>query len=279
MKGGLRFSMVHARQYKPTTIRRLDSLAGNQCAAPKCTSKLIAKDGESLISKICHIEAASKNGPRWNPNMSDDELRDFENLILLCDECHIIIDNMAHEAKYPVRLLKQWKKDHNSTRTYERLNASPSLLNMVIAALADTEFDIEEAVTPSTLKAFEIDDKLSYNDIKRNRPLIDEYKAFYTKVNSLYQTLEREGSFKKEHLLRNIRGVYLHVKGKYVEGSDDCMDLIRKHSDDIIDDVLEILINKSEEKYSSFSEDITFGVPLIMVDAFMRCKILEEPVV
>lgn len=72
-----------ARQYKPTTIRRLDKLSGNQCAEPSCQKNLIAEDGQSIISKICHIEAASKNGPRWNSTMTDDERRDFSNLILL----------------------------------------------------------------------------------------------------------------------------------------------------------------------------------------------------
>ena len=50
-----------ARQYKPSTVRRLDTLSGNQCAAPGCTRSLIAKDGETILSKICHIEAASEN--------------------------------------------------------------------------------------------------------------------------------------------------------------------------------------------------------------------------
>jgi hypothetical protein len=34
-----------ARQYKPTTVRRLDTLSGNECAEPTCSKKLIAEDG------------------------------------------------------------------------------------------------------------------------------------------------------------------------------------------------------------------------------------------
>ena len=82
-----------ARQYKPSTVRRLDTLSGNECAHPNCTKKLIAEDGISIISKICHIAAASKEGPRFDENMTDDERRGFDNLILLCDEHHVIIDN------------------------------------------------------------------------------------------------------------------------------------------------------------------------------------------
>ena len=43
-----------SRQYKPSTVRRLDTLSGNECAHPNCSKKLIAEDGISIISKICH---------------------------------------------------------------------------------------------------------------------------------------------------------------------------------------------------------------------------------
>src|SRR5690606_4189692 len=82
-----------ARNYRPSHVKKLFALSGNECAAPDCTRRLIAKDGISIIAKICHIEAASDDGPRWNPSMNDDERRDFYNLILLCDEDHTIIDN------------------------------------------------------------------------------------------------------------------------------------------------------------------------------------------
>lgn len=49
-----------AREIKRSTLRRLDTLSGNECAHPDCLKKLIAEDGVSIISKICHIAAASK---------------------------------------------------------------------------------------------------------------------------------------------------------------------------------------------------------------------------
>jgi hypothetical protein len=87
-----------SRQYKRSTVRRLDTLSGNECAYPNCSRKLIAEDGISIISKICHIAAASKEGPRFDKDMTDDERRGFDNLILLCDEHHVMIDNKANEA-------------------------------------------------------------------------------------------------------------------------------------------------------------------------------------
>jgi len=266
-----------ARKYKPSTVKRLHALSGNQCAAPNCTRELIARDGETIVSKICHIEAASADGARWNADMDDDQRRHFDNLILLCDECHCIIDNKENETKYPVALLKQWKKQHKSTMTYSYLNQRPSLLNKIITAISEIELDAKEEASPPNVEAFEIEEKIKHNDIKRNKALIDEYKVFYKKVNSLYQILEEQGSFKKENLLRNIRGIYLQVKGKYVGNDVDPMQMIRDNADNIIEDVQDKLLAMAEEKTSNFSEDISFGISVIMVDAFMRCKILEEP--
>ena len=266
-----------ARDYKPSTVKRLHTLSGNECAAPDCTRALIARDGETIISKICHIEAASADGARWNPDMDDDQRRHFDNLVLLCDECHCIIDNKANEAKYPAPLLKQWKKQHESTRTYSYLNEHPSMLNMVINAISDIELDIEENISSLNIKAFDIDAKIKHNDIKRNKALIEEYKVFYTKVNSLYKVLEGQGSFKKDNLLRNIKGIYLQIKGKYIGNDSNPMLIIRDNADNIIEDVQDKLLILAEKKTCNYLEDISFGVSLIMVDAFMRCKILEDP--
>lgn len=266
-----------ARDYKSPTVKRLHTLSGNQCAAPGCTKAFIARDNKTIISKICHIEAASADWPRWNPDMDDDQRRHFDNLILLCDECHSIVDNKENEARYPVSLLKQWKKQHESTITYSYLNEHPSLLNMVITAISEIEFDADDDAFSPNMKAFEIEAKIKHNDIKRNKALIDEYKVFYTKVNSLYQTLEEQGLFKKEKLLRNIRSIYVKIMGKYVKDSTHPMQIIRDNADNIIEDVQDELLIIAEKKTISFSEDISFGVSIIMVDAFMRCKILEEP--
>ena len=55
------------------------------------------------------------------------------------------------------------------------------------------------------------------------------------------------------------------------------MRIIRDNADNIIEDVQDKLLIMAEKKTNNCSEDISFGVSIIMVDAFMRCKILEEP--
>jgi hypothetical protein len=127
------------------------------------------------------------------------------------------------------------------------------------------------------MRSFEIQDKIEHNDIKRNRSLIEELKVLHPKIGALYKSLEEEGSFKKQNLLRNIRRLYLQVKGRYVDDSPDPMDRVRAHADDILEDVQEELLALVEAGNRSSPEDMAFGVSVVMVDAFMRCKILEAP--
>ena len=264
-----------ARDYKRTTIRRLDTLSGNECAAPDCSNKLIAKDGQTIVSKICHIEAASPDGPRYNPNMTDDERRHFDNLILLCDECHSIIDNKENESKYPVELLNDWKRNHEGKKQYSILTQKTGLLDSAINAISEYDFDDNDEILESP-KAFNPEDKIAFNSIKRNKNLIKEYSVFFPKINAIYDELESQGSFRKEKLLRNIKLIYTRIKGKYVLDSDNEIEIIQLNADNILEDAENQLFDMIEDT-TALKEDIAFAVPIIMVDAFLRCKILENP--
>ena len=204
--------------------------------------------------------------------MNDDERRHFNNLILLCEECHTIVDNFENELVYTVELLRKWKSDHEATARAKVLTARPTLLGMVIDAIARADLDEDPGLPPEGTQAFGIEDKIEYNCVRRNRALIDEFKVYYPKVSSVYEALEGGGSFKKDRLLRNVRRIYLEVKGKYVEDSADPMQVVRERADDIMDDVQDRLLSVVETSNSSSVEDVDVGIALVMVDAFMRCK-------
>ena len=268
-----------ARQYKPTTIRRLDKLSGNECAEPTCIKKLIAEDGQSIISKICHIEAASKNGPRWNGNMTDDERRDFSNLILLCDEHHTIIDNKDNELKFPVSLLKKWKTEHEAKilRLISGNNIlvkNPSALNVVIGFVGKQIFGDNNTTEPTN--APDTEEKILYNNVILFKPIIEEYAVYQGKLNKLYEEIEKQGSTKKEFVLQNIKSIYLKEKGKFKD-----IDEIRANADTIIESVenelWKIIDNSSNPNLDLPIEAIKISLLIVMVDAFMRCNILEEP--
>lgn len=108
-----------ARNIKQNTIKRLYGLSGNVCANPDCHHKL--SNGENHFSEIAHICAAKPNGPRYVPNMTDEERRSIDNLILLCDSCNKLVD--SDEKKYSISLLKEWKKKHEDFVSSDIYNA------------------------------------------------------------------------------------------------------------------------------------------------------------
>jgi hypothetical protein len=268
-----------ARQYKPTTVRRLDTSSGNECAEPNCKKKLIAEDGQTIISKICHIEAASEGGPRWNKDSTDDKRRDFQNLILLCDEHHSIIDNKDNESIFPVYLLREWKSNHE-TKVLKLisgnniLSKNPSALNVVIGYVGKTI--LEKNISSEPINAPDTEEKIAFNNVKRFKPIIEEYAVYHGKLNKLYEEIEKQGSTKKEFVLQNIKTIYLKEKGKYKDINE-----IRANADNIIENIqneLWKIIDNSNNTVTDLPiEAIEISLYIILVDAFMRCNILEEP--
>jgi len=64
-----------------------------------------------LIAEVCHIEAANKLGERFNPNQSNEDRRQFENLILLCQRHHKETNDVV---RFPSSVMKQMKASHEA---------------------------------------------------------------------------------------------------------------------------------------------------------------------
>lgn len=166
------------------------------------------------------------------------------------------------------------EKNHESTKTYQ-LSNNTSLLTKAINIIANNDFeDVDEKNNTQT---FDITHKIEHNQVKRMKPMLEEYKVYFRKINPLYAELEAQGSFKKEKLLRNIKRIYLLEKGKYLSNYEDELTAVRNHADDIFEGIELRLHELAEQQGKSVSEDLSFGISVIMTDAFMKCKILEEP--
>lgn len=265
-----------ARAYKNLTIKRLYAMSGNQCAFPGCTQFFLNNEDDTNISNICHIEAAEEGGERYNPNSDDEYRRSFENLILLCANHHNITNNTK---KYTVEVLKKMKRDHETkflqTETGQKLiTGNPSALNYVIANLGDSIFDKANENEPLT--APDPEEKILYNNVIQYKPIIEEYKVYQGRLNKVYEEIEKQGSTKKEYVLLNIRTAYLNEKKKY-NGIEE----IRANADNIIESVetklWDIIENSSNPNTHLPIEAIQISLYVVLVDAFMRCSILEEP--
>lgn len=115
-----------AKRLKPTAkvLRELYMKSGNQCAFPGCYEPIIDENG-NYIGQLCHIEAAEEKGERFNPNMTDEERRSYDNLMLMCYKHHIETNDVN---RYPVSELKIMKRQHEDKFS----NIINNMLNSIV---------------------------------------------------------------------------------------------------------------------------------------------------
>src|SRR3972149_2165315 len=84
------------RHYSNRTLKILWGRAAGRCAVPECRAELLVDATDHapivVIGDIAHIEASSDRGPRANRRISPKERDSYENLILLCKNCHAKFD-------------------------------------------------------------------------------------------------------------------------------------------------------------------------------------------
>lgn len=102
------------------TLIALFAKSGNVCAFPGCTHELVTQRN-LFIGQICHIEAASPGGQRFNPDSDDEQRRLFDNLLLLCYRHHKETDDIF---AFGTQTLRQMKRNHEG-----RHGAKPFKIN------------------------------------------------------------------------------------------------------------------------------------------------------
>jgi DNA replication protein DnaC len=96
-------------------VKALFGKAANRCSICKTSvTELPKKRGDKIvvIGEIAHINAIASNGPRGTTIVTKQELNDYDNLILLCANCHAKIDRL--EATYTTEELKKIKREHEA---------------------------------------------------------------------------------------------------------------------------------------------------------------------
>lgn len=117
----------------PTDVKRdLWFVAHGRCEFTGC-NKLLFQHGitmdECNISNYAHIIGDSEKGPRGDEKLSKELAKDVNNLILLCPECHKLID--CNVEKYPVDLIRKMKKDHEE-RILRVTGIQPNMKSLVV---------------------------------------------------------------------------------------------------------------------------------------------------
>lgn len=101
------------------TRMKLFAHSAGYCQNPECMRELFVDvgDDEIHVAEMAHVVAASVVGPRASDELSDDELAQYDNLILLCPTCHTIIDKAPE--RYSDTTVHSWKLTHDERRAQQ----------------------------------------------------------------------------------------------------------------------------------------------------------------
>ncbi|WP_225414659.1 Shedu anti-phage system protein SduA domain-containing protein [Stigmatella hybrida] len=112
--------------------------SGNRCAFPGCDVLLLTPGG-AFIGEICHIEALTPGGPRYNAAATPDQRASLDNLIVLCPNHHRMID--AEPDLYTVAWLRQ-VRDRHANALRDALTAPPASALLLEPAALRTLKDV-----------------------------------------------------------------------------------------------------------------------------------------
>ena len=103
------------RAVKPAVQYMLWGKAAGRCEFYGCNKPLwkssLTQEQVNIAEKA-HIYSFSGGGPRGNEGITDEQLNDLPNLMLVCPECHAKIDDKHDGGRYTAELLKEWKVAH-----------------------------------------------------------------------------------------------------------------------------------------------------------------------
>lgn len=139
-------------------------------------------------------------------------------------------------------------------------------LSRIIQILSDDKYLNTENQNYNK-KEFEIVEKVQKNNLNEMQEKILDLSLYQLDVNKVYDAFDVEGVNKSRAVLHAINSAYLHLK-KTCQGEE----LFEAIAEDIY------LSLQNEANLLEYNdEDIRYYIDIILTDAFVRCKILENP--
>ncbi|MGN0386048.1 MAG: ABC-three component system protein [Lachnospiraceae bacterium] len=114
---------------------------------------------------------------------------------------------------------------------------------------------------------FEIAEKITCNQLGDIESKIADIGVYIADVQKVYDQYDKEGVNKSRAVLHTLNNTYLRLKKKHVGPI-----LMAMLADDVYNS-----LSGDETLKAFFEEDLRFYIDIILVDAFVRCKIFENP--
>lgn len=137
-------------------------------------------------------------------------------------------------------------------------------LAIVVKALATNVKDWSKDRRPIE---FDVDKKIDFNHLEGKKRLINDYKLYIGKLNAVYGEFVDNATDYSFIILQNLSDMYSGYLGQFESNA---------LFDKIVDEARELALN------SKSAEDIPVDrlnvcINVIVVDAFIRCRIFEDP--
>lgn len=205
----------------------------------------ISKEADELRSKTY----SNPNGINFNP-LSD-----------IYDCKSLLKDILSLDTVSMKKIYKFIKTELGNEVDIVKLDSN---LAVIINILAKEDWG---AIEKPTVNTFEIDRKITFNNLNDSKDIIADYSAHHARVDKIYNEFDTQGVNKSSSVLAKVRSSYIRNKSTK---SDDKLFFL------VIDNVLNFVI-ESHNCDEIPIDELELCVNILVVDAFIRCKIFENP--
>ncbi|ABC01685.1 ABC-three component system protein [Mycoplasma capricolum] len=139
-----------------------------------------------------------------------------------------------------------------------------------IINILSTKMDNEYEDNNNNNKVFNIEEKIVYNNLFSIRKYIYNNASSISKVIKVYEEFEKQGKNISKNVINQISRTYYELLSKY----DNPIKIFWE----LIANLENIVKNSSNLDIKNISlENITSSLSVIVIDAFMKCKIYKKP--
>ncbi len=210
----------------PDTITKLRLFTDSAgfCQNPDCNEKLFeeAAKGFQHIAEMAHICAAIDGGPRTNEELTEEERGAYENLILLCANCHTLVDKNPDE--FPIEVMQAWKAGHNEKRErafgVHKLESREELRNRIEPLLAENAMIHKEVGPDNDYRFNPVASEASVWKQRMLGAIIPNSLKILAWLDTNNALLEGSETETKEKFRYHVHGLIMkHMEGKNLANS------------------------------------------------------------
>ena len=142
----------------------------------------------------------------------------------------------------------------------------PSVITYVINCLSEESLS-DVSINPD-VKPFDLIPKMDLNKLVKWKAIVTEYTVYSLLVDKIYQEYDKQGVNKSFAVLSSLHDLYLNLVSEY--RGDDLFDRL-------LEKVYEVVDGDSTCNESLTREELQMNIKIVLVNAFVRCKIFKKP--